>query len=186
MAVNRETAKKSYFFLQIQYIYIYIYIYKVGQIYIPYKFALRGCISPKITCGILAHKGSQTTSATPEWYSFFLLWACVFFVLFCFFWFFFSTKDFLPFLIFYEQRFFHWQRASMCEFGRVNLNNSNSLYCFLYDGIILFYQSVGILCISLYCRRLATWSYSIFSIAWHSKKIRESPKEMSHSIAIVF
>ena len=30
----------------------------------------------------------------------------------------------------------------MCEFGRVNLNNSNSLYYFLHDGIILNYQSV--------------------------------------------
>ena len=39
---------------------------KVGQIYIPYKFALRGCIPPKITCEILAHKGSQTTRATPK------------------------------------------------------------------------------------------------------------------------
>ena len=143
---------------------------KIGQICIPYKFAQRGCIPPKVICEILAHKGSQTTSATPEWYSFFLLWVCFFFR----FWF------------FHELRFFPQQRASTCEFGKVNLNNSNSLYYFLFDGIILYYQSVGILYISLYYRRLATWSYSIFSIAWHSKKIRESPKEMSHSIAIFF
>ena len=38
---------------------------KIGQIYIPYKFAQSGCIPPKIWCKILAHKGSQTTHATP-------------------------------------------------------------------------------------------------------------------------
>ena len=38
---------------------------KIGQIYIPYKFAQNGCIPPKIWCKILAHKGSQTTHATP-------------------------------------------------------------------------------------------------------------------------
>ena len=37
---------------------------KIGQIYIPYKFAQSGCIPPKIKCEILAHKGSQTTRAT--------------------------------------------------------------------------------------------------------------------------
>ena len=38
---------------------------KIGQIYIPYKFTQSGCIPPKIKCQILAHKGSQTTRATP-------------------------------------------------------------------------------------------------------------------------
>ena len=38
---------------------------KLGQIYIPYKFAQSGCIPPKIKCEILAHKGSQTTRPTP-------------------------------------------------------------------------------------------------------------------------
>ena len=40
---------------------------KIGQIYIPYKFARSGCIPPKIKYEIffLAHKGSQTTRATP-------------------------------------------------------------------------------------------------------------------------
>ena len=32
---------------------------------------------------------------------------------------FFSPKDFLPLLIFHEQRFFHKQRASTCEFWKV-------------------------------------------------------------------
>ena len=38
---------------------------KIGQIYIPYKFAQSGCIPLKIKCEILAPKGSQTTRATP-------------------------------------------------------------------------------------------------------------------------
>ena len=40
---------------------------KIGQIYITYKFARSGCIPPKIKYEIffLAHKGSQTTRATP-------------------------------------------------------------------------------------------------------------------------
>ena len=38
---------------------------KLGQIYIPFKFAQSGCIPPKIKCEILAHKGSQTTRPTP-------------------------------------------------------------------------------------------------------------------------
>ena len=38
---------------------------KLGQIYIPYKFAQSSCIPPKIKCEILAHKGSQTTRPTP-------------------------------------------------------------------------------------------------------------------------
>ena len=38
---------------------------KLGQMYIPYKFAQSGCIPPKIKCEILAHKGSQTTRPTP-------------------------------------------------------------------------------------------------------------------------
>ena len=38
---------------------------KIGQIDIPYKFAQSGCNPLKIKCEILAHKGSQTTSATP-------------------------------------------------------------------------------------------------------------------------
>ena len=38
---------------------------KIGLIYIPYKFAQSGCISPKLECEILAHKGSQTTCPTP-------------------------------------------------------------------------------------------------------------------------
>ena len=38
---------------------------KIGEIYIPYKFIWSGCIPPKIKQDILAHKGSQTTSATP-------------------------------------------------------------------------------------------------------------------------
>ena len=37
---------------------------KIGQIYIPSKFAQSSCIPPKIKCQILAHKGSQTTRAT--------------------------------------------------------------------------------------------------------------------------
>ena len=41
---------------------------------------------------------------------------CCFFVLFCFVFF---TKDFVPLLIFHEQRFFHEQRASICQFCRV-------------------------------------------------------------------
>ena len=57
-----------------------------------------------------------------EWYSFFLLWpvlvvvVVVVVVLFCFVFF---TKDFVPLLIFHEQRFFHEQRASSCQFCRV-------------------------------------------------------------------
>ena len=39
---------------------------KIGQIYIPYKFAHSGCIPPKIKYDILAHKGSQTTCPTPD------------------------------------------------------------------------------------------------------------------------
>ena len=39
---------------------------KIGWIHIPYKFAQSGCIPPKIKCEILAHKGSQTTSAMPQ------------------------------------------------------------------------------------------------------------------------
>ena len=35
----------------------------LSQIFIPYKFALSGCIPPKIKCEILAHNGSQTTRA---------------------------------------------------------------------------------------------------------------------------
>ena len=38
---------------------------KIGQIDIPYKFAQSGCNPLKVKCEILAHKGSQTTSATP-------------------------------------------------------------------------------------------------------------------------
>ena len=38
---------------------------KIGQIYIPYKVSQSGCIPPDIKCEILAHKGSQTTRATP-------------------------------------------------------------------------------------------------------------------------
>ena len=38
---------------------------KIGLIYIPYKFTQSGCIYPKIKREILAHKGSQTTRATP-------------------------------------------------------------------------------------------------------------------------
>ena len=38
---------------------------KIGQIYIPYKFSQSGYIPPDIKCEILAHKGSQTTRATP-------------------------------------------------------------------------------------------------------------------------
>ena len=38
---------------------------KIGQICVPYKFAQNSGIPPKIKCQILAHKGSQTTSATP-------------------------------------------------------------------------------------------------------------------------
>ena len=38
---------------------------KIGQIDIPYKFAQSGCIPLKIKCEILAHKGLQTTRATP-------------------------------------------------------------------------------------------------------------------------
>ena len=38
---------------------------KIGQICVPYKFAESSGIPPKIKCQILAHKGSQTTSATP-------------------------------------------------------------------------------------------------------------------------
>ena len=78
------------------------------------KFALRGCISPKITCGILAHKGSQTTSATPEWYSFFLLWACVFFVLFCFFLFFFFNQGLSSVLDFSMSKDFSIDRELPC------------------------------------------------------------------------
>ena len=37
----------------------------IGEIYIPYKFIWSGCIPPKIKQDILAHKGSQTTRATP-------------------------------------------------------------------------------------------------------------------------
>ena len=38
---------------------------KIGQIYIPYKFAQSGCIPSKIICMILTHKSSETTCATP-------------------------------------------------------------------------------------------------------------------------
>ena len=38
---------------------------KIGQIYIPYKFAQSSGIPPRIKCQILAHKGSQITRATP-------------------------------------------------------------------------------------------------------------------------
>ena len=38
---------------------------KIGQIYIPYKFARSGCIPSKIKREILAHEGSQTIRATP-------------------------------------------------------------------------------------------------------------------------
>ena len=38
---------------------------KIGQIYIPYKFAQSVCILPKIKCETLAHKGLQTTCTTP-------------------------------------------------------------------------------------------------------------------------
>ena len=38
---------------------------KIGEIYIPYKFIWSDCIPPKIKQDILAHKGSQTTRATP-------------------------------------------------------------------------------------------------------------------------
>ena len=37
----------------------------IGEIYIPYKFIWSGCIPSKIKQDILAHKGSQTTRATP-------------------------------------------------------------------------------------------------------------------------
>ena len=35
---------------------------KIGQIYIPYKFAQSSGIPPRIKCQILAHKGSQKNS----------------------------------------------------------------------------------------------------------------------------
>ena len=38
---------------------------RIGEIYIPYKFIWSRCIPPKIKQDILAHKGSQTTRATP-------------------------------------------------------------------------------------------------------------------------
>ena len=38
---------------------------KIGELYIPYKFIWSDCIPPKIKQDILAHKGSQTTRATP-------------------------------------------------------------------------------------------------------------------------
>ena len=38
---------------------------KIGQINIPYKFVQSGCIPANIKCEMLAHKGSQTTRATP-------------------------------------------------------------------------------------------------------------------------
>ena len=38
---------------------------RIAEIYIPYKFIWSGCIPPKIKQDILAHKGSQTTRATP-------------------------------------------------------------------------------------------------------------------------
>ena len=38
---------------------------KIGHIHISYKFSQSGCIPPKIKWEILAHKGSQTTRATP-------------------------------------------------------------------------------------------------------------------------
>ena len=41
---------------------------KIGQIKIPYKFPQSKCIPPKIKCKILAHKGLQTTHATPQDY----------------------------------------------------------------------------------------------------------------------
>ena len=38
---------------------------KIGQIYIPYKFVLSGCIfPPKIKYEILTHRSLQTTRAT--------------------------------------------------------------------------------------------------------------------------
>ena len=41
---------------------------KIGQIYIPYKFAQSSGIPPKVKCQILAYKGLQTTRASPEDY----------------------------------------------------------------------------------------------------------------------
>ena len=38
---------------------------KIGQIYKHYKIGQSGCNPPKIKYEILAHKGSQTTRATP-------------------------------------------------------------------------------------------------------------------------
>ena len=51
-----------------------------------------------------------------EWYSFFLLWACIFSYFF--------TEEFLPLVIFlHEQRYFHKLRVSSCEFLKVrNIN----------------------------------------------------------------
>ena len=37
---------------------------RMGQIYIPYKFAQSGCYPPNIIYEILAFKGSPTTRAT--------------------------------------------------------------------------------------------------------------------------
>ena len=42
---------------------------KIGQIYIPYKFVLSGCIPPpKIKYEILTHSSLQTTRATQDYY----------------------------------------------------------------------------------------------------------------------
>ena len=41
----------------------------ISQIFIPYKFALSGCIPPKIKCEILAHNGSQTTRAPEDYHA---------------------------------------------------------------------------------------------------------------------
>ena len=41
----------------------------ISQIFIPYKFALSGCIPPKIKCEILAHNGSQTTRAPGDYHA---------------------------------------------------------------------------------------------------------------------
>ena len=41
----------------------------ISQIFIPYKFALSGCIPPKIKCEILDHNGSQTTRAPGDYHA---------------------------------------------------------------------------------------------------------------------
>ena len=71
--------------------------------------------------GWYLHKEKETLFLT-SFMANFLLWPVLFVVvvvvvvLFCFFFF---TKDFVPLLIFHEQRFFHEQRASICQFCRV-------------------------------------------------------------------